>query len=67
MSQLIFLPMNAIMVFGANTLYSALTGGEISWWMVGGSLAGGLMVLLLGYAAKKKYGNGKEGESAVSA
>ncbi len=56
-SQVVFIPMNAVMVFGANTLYSALTGGEISWWMAGGSLAGGIMVLLLGYAAKKKFGN----------
>ncbi|HKI47678.1 MAG TPA: VTT domain-containing protein [Desulfobacteria bacterium] len=40
MSQFVFIPMNALMVFGANTLYSALTGGEISWWMAGGSLVG---------------------------
>ena len=32
-SEFIFIPMNAVLVFGANTLYSAMTGGEISWWI----------------------------------
>jgi len=57
-SELVFIPMNAIMVFGATTLYSAVTGGEISWWIAGGSLAGGFAVLVLGYVCKRKFGNG---------
>lgn len=55
-SEIIILPMNAVWVFGANSLYSALTTGEIPWWILGAAVAGGLFILVLGYVCKRSFG-----------
>ena len=56
-SEIIFIPMNAVWVFGANTVYSAMTSGEISLAVMGGAAAAGLLVLALGYAGKRFFGD----------
>ena len=55
-SEIIFLPMNAVWVFGANSLYSAMTSGEVSWGVAGAASGAGLLLLVLGYAAKRTFG-----------
>ncbi len=56
-SEIIFIPMNAVWVFGANTVYTAMTSGEISLAVMGGATAAGLLVLALGYAGKRFFGD----------
>jgi uncharacterized membrane protein YdjX (TVP38/TMEM64 family) len=55
-SEMIFLPMNAVWVFGANSFYSVITSGEVSWVVAGGATAAGFFVLALGYAGKRVFG-----------
>lgn len=55
-SEIIFIPMNAVWVFGANTLYYAVTSGNVSWKIMGGATAAGLLVLAIGYAGKRAFG-----------
>ena len=54
-SQVVFIPMNAAFVFGANSLYKVVTGGEISWVIAACSLLAAAAVLALGYAAKQWF------------
>jgi len=49
--------MNAAWVFGANTLYAAMIPGDLSWGIMGGAVAAGLLVLALGYAGKRVFGH----------
>jgi uncharacterized membrane protein YdjX (TVP38/TMEM64 family) len=56
-SEIVFIPMTAVLVFGASALYSAMVRGEISWWLILGSIGAGLVVLLLGMAGKRRFKN----------
>jgi hypothetical protein len=47
--------MNALWVFGANTLYAAMISGDVSW-VIAGAAAAGLLLLVLGYAGKRAFG-----------
>jgi len=55
LSLTVFIPMNAAMVLGANSLYAALTGGDISWPIMGGAAASALLILAIGYAGKRMF------------
>lgn len=54
-SELVFIPMTAIFIFGAQALYSAMVQGEISWPMLAGTFGAGIIVLVLGFAGKKAF------------
>ena len=58
-SELVFIPMNAVLVLGANAFYGILVGGEVSWWLMGLTAAAGLLVLGLGFAGKKVFGKAR--------
>ena len=68
-SEIVFIPMNAVWVFGANTVYAAMTSEEVSLAVMGGATAAGLLVLALVYAVKRLFvgnaapGNGGQAES----
>ena len=55
LSLVVFIPMNAAIVFGANSLYAVLTGGEVSWYIMGGATAAALLILGLGLAGKRLF------------
>lgn len=55
-SELVLVPMNIVLILGANALYRALVLGEVSWGLIGGSTAAGLAVFVLGYYAKSRFG-----------
>lgn len=55
-SEIVFIPMNAVWVFGTSTLFTAMTRGEVSWAIMGGATASGLLVLMLGYIGKRAFG-----------
>jgi uncharacterized membrane protein YdjX (TVP38/TMEM64 family) len=54
-SEIVFIPMNALWIFGANTIYAAMISGEISWSIMGAAFTAGLLVLALGYAGKRVF------------
>ncbi len=55
LSLIVFIPMNAAIVFGANSLYAVLTGGEVSWLILGGATAAAFLILGLGFAGKRFF------------
>jgi uncharacterized membrane protein YdjX (TVP38/TMEM64 family) len=58
-SEVVLVPMNIVLILGANALYRALVLGEVSWGLIGGTTAAGLAVLLVGYYAKSRFGQAK--------
>lgn len=60
-SQLVFLPMNAVLVLGAGAIYAAVIRGEASWWLIGVSAGAALLVLGGGYLVKRIGGPGMAG------
>lgn len=54
-SELVFIPMTAVLVLGAQAIYIAMIRGEISWGMMAGSIGAGLVVLVIGMAGKKTF------------
>ncbi len=59
-SEIIFLPMNAVLVLGAGTLYRAMVKGEVSWILLGLTSGAGLLVLIFGYVGKKIFGKSEK-------
>lgn len=56
-SELVLLPMNAVLIFGAGALYNATVKGEISWVLIGITTGAAFVVLALGYLAKRVFAN----------
>ncbi len=56
-SELVFIPMNAVLVLGAFAIYRAMIRGEVSWILIGTTAAAGVLVLVLGRAAKRTFEN----------
>ncbi len=56
-SEVVFLPMNAVLILGAGAIYRALVLGEVSWWLIGLTVGAGLLVLAIGIAAKRALGD----------
>jgi uncharacterized membrane protein YdjX (TVP38/TMEM64 family) len=54
-SELVFIPMNAVLVLGAFAIYRAMMRGEISWLLIGSTTAAGILVLLLARVAKRTF------------
>lgn len=54
-SELVFLPMNAIIVLGAGFLYRATIKGEISWTLIGITTAAAFVVLGIGLIGKRLF------------
>lgn len=52
-SELVFVVMNAVPVLSAPALYRTLVLGETSWWLIAGSTAAGILVLVLGRWARQ--------------
>jgi uncharacterized membrane protein YdjX (TVP38/TMEM64 family) len=50
-----FVPMTAVLVLGANALYRSMVQGEISWWLILGTTAAGLVVFVLGMLGKRAF------------
>lgn len=65
LSLVVFIPMNAAMVLGANSLYAALTGGEVSWPIMGGAAAAAVLILGIGYAGKRLFARASQGSHGV--
>jgi uncharacterized membrane protein YdjX (TVP38/TMEM64 family) len=55
-SELVFLPMNAVLVYGAYAIYRTMVGGGSPWLFIGITAAGGFLVLGLGYLCKRVFG-----------
>jgi uncharacterized membrane protein YdjX (TVP38/TMEM64 family) len=60
-SELIFVPMNALLVWGAQSIYRAAVEGEVSWPLIGATTGVAVLVLLLGVAAKRAVGGRADG------
>ena len=56
-SELVFIPMNAVLILGAFAIYRAMIRGEISWILIGTTAAAGLLVLILARTAKRTFKN----------
>ncbi len=52
-SLVVFIPMTAVLVLGANALYGALVRGEISWNLTIGTVIAGVIILSLGAVGKR--------------
>jgi len=52
-SEIIFLPMNAVFVFGAQAIYRLVVRGQASWILLAATSAGALLVLVVGVVGKK--------------
>jgi uncharacterized membrane protein YdjX (TVP38/TMEM64 family) len=50
-----FVPLNGLLILGANALYRTMVQGEISWWLILGTTGAGLVVLVLGYLGKRTF------------
>lgn len=57
-SEMVFIPMNAVIVLGAGAIYAAVVRGEASWWLIGLSAGGALLVLGSGFLIKRVLGPG---------
>ena len=57
-SELVMIPMNAILILGSHALYRIIVRGEASWVLIGSSTAAALLVLGLGYFGKRVLGSG---------
>ena len=55
-SELVFLPMNAVLVYGAYAIYRTMVGGGSPWILIGITAAAGFLVLGLGYLSKRAFG-----------
>ncbi|ALP52425.1 hypothetical protein Tel_04295 [Candidatus Tenderia electrophaga] len=62
-SMAIFVPMTGVMIFGAQSLYRAMVAGEVAWGMIGGAVAAGLVILLLGMTGKKVFMRDDQGQA----
>jgi hypothetical protein len=51
-SEIVFIPMNALLVLGARAIYLAAVQGEISWGILLPTVAAGVFILL-GYFGKR--------------
>jgi uncharacterized membrane protein YdjX (TVP38/TMEM64 family) len=65
-SELVFIPMNALLVLGARAIYSAAVQGEVSWSILLTTLAAGVCILVLGYFGKKTLGSSESAPAADS-
>jgi uncharacterized membrane protein YdjX (TVP38/TMEM64 family) len=65
-SEIVFLPMNGVFIFGAKTLYRAVVMGEASWLLMTATGAAALLMLLFGYLGKRYLtgGNGAGGKGS---
>lgn len=59
-SEMVFIPMNAVIVLGAGAIYAAVIRGEASWWLIALSAGGALLVLAVGYVMKRVFCSVKE-------
>jgi uncharacterized membrane protein YdjX (TVP38/TMEM64 family) len=57
-SEIVFLPMNGVFIFGATTLYRAVVKGQASWVLMAATGAAALLVLLFGYLGKRYLSGG---------
>jgi uncharacterized membrane protein YdjX (TVP38/TMEM64 family) len=65
-SELVFIPMNAVLVLGAFAIYRAMIRGEISWVLISTTAAAGVLVLFLARAAKRTFENPKSAQKPAS-
>lgn len=63
-SEIVFLPMNAVLVLGASAIYTAMVRGQFSWGLTLGSVGAGIAVLLLGLYGKKTLMGDQNRESS---
>lgn len=65
-SEIVFLPMNGVFIFGATTLYRVVVKGQASWVLMAATGAAALLVLLFGYLGKRYLsgGNGAGGKGS---
>jgi uncharacterized membrane protein YdjX (TVP38/TMEM64 family) len=61
-SEIVFLPMNAVFVFGAQAIYRVIVKGEASWILLAATAAAALVVLGVGLLGKR-FLSGGEGRS----
>ena len=54
-SEIVFIPMNALLVLGARAIYLAAVQGEISWGILLPTVAAGVFILALGYFGKRAF------------
>ena len=55
-SELVFLPMNAALVFGAYAIYRVMAIGETPWLLISISSAGGFLILGVGFLGRRVFG-----------
>ncbi len=54
-SELVFIPMNAVLVLGAFAIYRAMMRDEISWILIGASGASMVLLMFVANAAKRTF------------
>lgn len=54
-SEMVFIPMNAVLVLGAFAIYRAMMRGEISWILIGASGAAMVLLIFVASAAKRTF------------
>jgi uncharacterized membrane protein YdjX (TVP38/TMEM64 family) len=60
----VFVPMTGVLVLGANALYRAMVRGEVSWWLIIGTVTAGLVMFGIGLAGKRAFKNNHQGEAS---
>ena len=61
-SEVVFIPMNAVLVVGSGAIYRAMVRGEVSWLLIVITAGAGMLVLLLGMLGKRVFGQPREAE-----
>ncbi len=54
-SELVFIPMTGVLVFGAEAIYDVTVRGRFSWALVGASAGTGLVVLVLALVGRRVF------------
>ncbi len=54
-SELVFLPMNAVLIYGAYTIYRTMVVGKTPWMLVSITAVASFLVLGLGYLGKRVF------------
>jgi uncharacterized membrane protein YdjX (TVP38/TMEM64 family) len=61
-SLAVFVPMTGVLVLGASALYRAMIMGEVSWWLIIGTVTAGLVIFGIGIAGKRAFNSTHERE-----
>lgn len=62
-SELAMIPVNAVLVLGASSLYRAAMASQVSWPLLGATAAAALVVLLFGLLGKRALATSKRSEA----